>query len=233
MNRSSNNQLYYEETSQNYSFNNQSSSWYDYSSSDSVYNNNFVSPSIATSSPQSSVSYSSTDSSYYYPYYNNSYYSPYYYNNYYNNSVNYTFSDNSQNNEQNSNQSSIENHHPEVSTFNKKILFTPEKSMASKTSRHHRKQLLPDSAVDLMNEWFDDHINNPYPTLEEKEKIAQKGGITVKQVTAWFSNRRNRSQNTKPKRIRRAIEQEMNSVINQLTYNPNKTEIIEKLKTLF
>ncbi|RNA33556.1 pre B cell leukemia transcription factor 1 [Brachionus plicatilis] len=96
-----------------------------------------------------------------------------------------------------------------------------------------RKQLLPDEAVDIMNDWFQDHIHNPYPTMEEKEKLARLGGITVKQVNAWFSNRRNRSQNTKPKRIKRAIEQEMNEMIHQLSYNSNKTEIIEKFRRTF
>lgn len=104
-----------------------------------------------------------------------------------------------------------------------------KENKASK-SNNSRKQLLPDFAVDLMNEWFEDHINNPYPTLEEKEKMAKQGGITIKQVTAWFSNRRNRSQNTKPKRIKRAIEQEVNEMMSELVYNPNKIEIIEKFR---
>jgi hypothetical protein len=43
-----------------------------------------------------------------------------------------------------------------------------------------------------MNEWFMEHQSNPYPTNEQKEKLAHLGGITIKQVTAWFSNRRNR-----------------------------------------
>lgn len=93
-----------------------------------------------------------------------------------------------------------------------------------------RKQQLPDHAVDIMNDWFTDHINNPYPTLEDKERLAKEGSITVKQVTAWFSNRRNRSQNTKPKRIKRAIEYQMNEIINELSYNTDKTQIIEKFK---
>jgi hypothetical protein len=48
-----------------------------------------------------------------------------------------------------------------------------------------RKNQLPDKAVDILNEWFDDHIRNPYPTLEEKERLARMGDISVKQVNAW------------------------------------------------
>ncbi|CAF1110670.1 unnamed protein product [Brachionus calyciflorus] len=99
-----------------------------------------------------------------------------------------------------------------------------------KEAHRSRKQLLPDLAVDIMNDWFEDHINNPYPTLEEKEKMARQAGITVKQVTAWFSNRRNRSQNTKPKRIKRVIEQEINQIYNELAYNPNSTHLLEKFR---
>jgi hypothetical protein len=83
-----------------------------------------------------------------------------------------------------------------------------------------------------MNTWFLEHINNPYPVQHEKETLAQLGGITVKQVTAWFSNRRNRSQNTKPKRMKRVLEKEISNIFNELICNqPNKEEIIEKFHT--
>ncbi|CAF0723577.1 unnamed protein product [Brachionus calyciflorus] len=120
----------------------------------------------------------------------------------------------------------IEIIHPKVYEQEKE----QEKVSKKNSFKLSRKQQLPDIAIDIMNDWFEDHINNPYPTLDEKEKMAKQSGITVKQVTAWFSNRRNRSQNTKPKRIKRAIEQEMNEIANELAYNPNKVEVIEKLR---
>ncbi|CAF0722249.1 unnamed protein product [Brachionus calyciflorus] len=107
---------------------------------------------------------------------------------------------------------------------------TPMRTKSSKACRNSRKQLLPDIAVDIMNDWFEDHFNNPYPTLEEKEKMAKQAGITVKQVNAWFSNRRNRSQNTKPKRIKRAIEQEINHLFSEISYVQNGTQLLEKFK---
>ncbi len=87
-----------------------------------------------------------------------------------------------------------------------------------------------------MNEWFDDHINNPYPTIEDKEKLAHLGGISVKQVTAWFSNRRNRSQNTKPKRMKRDFEKEITNIFNQIESNSHesdKLDLLHKLKTVY
>ena len=94
------------------------------------------------------------------------------------------------------------------------------------------KQLLSEGAVDIMNDWFDDHINNPYPTQEEKERMAYAGQITVKQVTAWFSNRRNRSQNTKPKRMRRVLEKEISTIFSHIVDNtPGTFSMIERLKS--
>lgn len=99
-----------------------------------------------------------------------------------------------------------------------------------------KKNQLPDRALDIMNEYFDDHLNNPYPSLEEKEKLARLGGITVKQVNAWFCNRRNRSQNTKPKRIKRELEKNLQDILSELGSNDNnnsrnKQLIIEKFRS--
>jgi hypothetical protein len=94
--------------------------------------------------------------------------------------------------------------------------------------------MLPDDAVDILNEWFDEHLSHPYPQMEEKERLAKRGNITVKQVNAWFSNRRNRSQNTKPKRIQRDMEKKMSDVINELTFNhsgeTSRVQLLEKFR---
>ena len=109
-----------------------------------------------------------------------------------------------------------------------------EASLLAKELKKSRKHQLSEQAVDIMNEWFEDHLNNPYPQPEEKERLAKLGNITVKQVTAWFSNRRNRSQNTKPKRMKRVLENEMNSILSQIVQNqPEQQQIIEKLKSTF
>ena len=109
-----------------------------------------------------------------------------------------------------------------------------EASNLAKELKKSRKHQLSEQAVDIMNEWFEDHLNNPYPQPEEKERLAKLGNITVKQVTAWFSNRRNRSQNTKPKRMKRVLENEMNSILSEIVQNqPEQQMIIEKLKSTF
>jgi hypothetical protein len=108
------------------------------------------------------------------------------------------------------------------------------KSMNLKLSNNfaNRHNQLPDKAIEIMNEYFNNHLNNPYPTQSEKENLARLGGISVKQVTAWFSNRRNRSQNTKPKRMKRVLEQEINNIFDELIGNQvNKEAILNKVRS--
>ena len=88
--------------------------------------------------------------------------------------------------------------------------------------------------MDILNQYYDDHINHPYPQMEEKERLARRGNITLKQVNAWFSNRRNRSQNTKPKRIQKRMESEINHLYQELlSSSTDKEQIIERFRQIF
>ncbi len=124
---------------------------------------------------------------------------------------------------------------PELSSNNSINIPNIERKMPKKSANTPKQALkrhaqLSDHAVEIMNEWFQRHISNPYPSLAEKETIAQQGRISVKQVTAWFSNRRNRSQNTKPKCMKRVLEKEINNIFNELICSqPEKEKIIEKI----
>ena len=48
-------------------------------------------------------------------------------------------------------------------------------------------------AVILLNEWFMNHLDNPYPSDLEKAELASRGGLTKKQVRYWFAHKRSRS----------------------------------------
>ncbi|XP_076464429.1 uncharacterized protein LOC143296415 [Babylonia areolata] len=76
---------------------------------------------------------------------------------------------------------------------------------------------LNQKAVDMMYEWYRQHEDNPYPTKEEKEMMALEGGITTMQVKSWFANKRNRSNNTRPKVQKRAMEEKLMQIYNQLS----------------
>lgn len=55
-----------------------------------------------------------------------------------------------------------------------------------------RRGSLPPKAVNAYRAWFNDHIDHPYPSDEEKLKLSKKTGTTVNQVTNWFINYRKR-----------------------------------------
>ena len=44
------------------------------------------------------------------------------------------------------------------------------------------KRLLDPLAVDTMNQWYQEHLDYPYPTDQEKRVMADSTGITVSQV---------------------------------------------------
>ncbi|VDD84099.1 unnamed protein product, partial [Mesocestoides corti] len=66
-------------------------------------------------------------------------------------------------------------------------------------------QLNP-NAVAIMDEWYRDHLDKPYPSKYEKRRMAIAGAITEAQVGSWFANRRNRSNNTRPKQNMRRLK---------------------------
>ncbi|VDL18395.1 unnamed protein product [Hymenolepis diminuta] len=67
-------------------------------------------------------------------------------------------------------------------------------------SRGDGSKLLSTRATYVLEGWYEANTEWPYPTKAEKQVMASAGGITIEQVNSWFANRRNRSQNTRPKK---------------------------------
>ncbi len=59
------------------------------------------------------------------------------------------------------------------------------KSSSPKSRPNH-----PRSATNKMWKWLELHWDDPKPTREEKKELADQTGLTVKQITSWFSNAR-------------------------------------------
>ena len=59
---------------------------------------------------------------------------------------------------------------------------------------HARKSVskLPSQAVGRLNAWLDANRHHPYPNAEAKQSLAEACSITIKQVTTWFTNTRQR-----------------------------------------
>jgi len=52
----------------------------------------------------------------------------------------------------------------------------------------------------VLKAWLKNHLSDPYPSPQEKEELAAEAGITPRQVQIWFSNKRTRMKNKKPKK---------------------------------
>jgi len=61
-----------------------------------------------------------------------------------------------------------------------------------KQYNHHKKKrrALPKKAAESLSNWFFEHLNDPYPSEEEKSLLAAAGGLTITQVNNWFGNKR-------------------------------------------
>ncbi|XP_060599223.1 pre-B-cell leukemia transcription factor 2-like [Ruditapes philippinarum] len=90
-------------------------------------------------------------------------------------------------------------------------------SSAEVSSSKSKSRQLNSYAVEVMTEWYDRHIDNPYPTDEEKLALADMGGLSLSQVKAWFANKRNRTNNTKPKKQKIQVEKKLLNICTELS----------------
>ncbi|CAF0886020.1 unnamed protein product [Rotaria sp. Silwood1] len=86
---------------------------------------------------------------------------------------------------------------------------------------------LPEKAVRLMNAWYTTHEDNPYPNRNDLDYLATNGGIKESQVKAWFSNKRNRTQNTHPKRAKRYLVRSQTQQNSTLWNEPEKIHVAD------
>jgi len=53
-----------------------------------------------------------------------------------------------------------------------------------------RRRSLSKKATHVLNDWFFSHINDPYPSEEEKSALATQCVLSLNQVNNWFGNKR-------------------------------------------
>jgi hypothetical protein len=68
-------------------------------------------------------------------------------------------------------------------------------SSSSSSSSPSSKRGFSLESLTVLQAWLDKHQDNPYPTRQEKEDLAEAATLTVKQVSNWFSNTRKRQLN--------------------------------------
>jgi len=78
------------------------------------------------------------------------------------------------------------NHYIRVSTFNQ--------AGSRGTGSGSTSGGIPQPVTDYLKNWLlsPEHINNPFPTEEEKEQMQAATGLKKKQIQQWFSNNRKR-----------------------------------------
>lgn len=86
-----------------------------------------------------------------------------------------------------------------------KIIDRVEKSIAileqtekETIKRDSKGRQISRNAIRMMEQWYEQHLDHPYPTVIEYEDLACAGDINISQVKKWFANKRNRSNNTRP-----------------------------------
>ena len=101
--------------------------------------------------------------------------------------------------------------------------------MCHSTTIKPNKQL-PEKAIRLMNAWYQAHEDNPYPNRNDLDYLATNGGIKESQVKAWFSNKRNRTQNTHPKRAKRYLIRNQTQQNPTISGEPEKIHLADELE---
>ncbi|KAI9117513.1 hypothetical protein K1719_011679 [Acacia pycnantha] len=64
--------------------------------------------------------------------------------------------------------------------------------------RKRRAGKLPGDTTSLLKAWWQSHSKWPYPTEEDKARLAQETGLQLKQINNWFINQRKRNWHTNP-----------------------------------
>ena len=65
---------------------------------------------------------------------------------------------------------------------------TPIPSPVSQVSRVCEP--LPVDAKRILSQWYDQHLDNPYPSKMQKSELAMACNLSVRQVSGWFGNTR-------------------------------------------
>ena len=66
-------------------------------------------------------------------------------------------------------------------------LATPKKGSIKKDRSNYSKPV-----VDVLNEWFEQHLEHPYPTEQQRVVLWENTGLTRKQLRVWLINSRKR-----------------------------------------
>ena len=88
------------------------------------------------------------------------------------------------------------------------------KRLSKKSERY-----LGQNATKVLCQWYDNNVQFPYPSQKQKIILAKTCNLSLRQVTSWFNNKRNRSNNTKQQKSNGKLEHRLARLITNLVQN--------------
>jgi hypothetical protein len=58
----------------------------------------------------------------------------------------------------------------------------------TKPKLNPQKTKFPKRSRQILQDWFQNHSDDPFPSYAEKNRLAEESGVTLKQVKCWFIN---------------------------------------------
>jgi hypothetical protein len=82
-----------------------------------------------------------------------------------------------------------------------------------------------------LEEWYKQNKENPYPSFKEKEILAKRTNLTVKQINSWINNERYKTKNNKSKsKITVKQKRILRNYFNLMNKFPKRQEIDDLIK---
>lgn len=67
------------------------------------------------------------------------------------------------------------------------------------------RRLFSAKVIAILRDWYKFNIRNPYPTDQDLCPLSRDCGLTKRQIQKWISNRRDRTNNTRPRSVRQRM----------------------------
>ena len=73
--------------------------------------------------------------------------------------------------------------------------LSSKRSLFPPTTRN--RPAMSRQSLSVLEEWYQLHLEHPYPTASQVEFLASRSKLNTEQVKKWFGNKRSRSKNTR------------------------------------
>jgi len=78
----------------------------------------------------------------------------------------------------------------QISQVKKELTRAYEKDALEQAKRRKKRKGYSKEVSEILNNWYNDHLQSPYPNEDEKRELCTMCGLTLLQLNNWFSNKR-------------------------------------------